>query len=178
MPSPCARTSPRDPPPHARRGSWLWGGGCSVPQFTPATLKNVTASGRECRYVCRSDLSLRRRASLASVLVLYHSLRLRACHTLTVSHARGRGDTPATRDLLKYGVCVSASLGYLGFSEGAKRVIESTACSGPPSVQGESNAGGGQFDSCEARVAQTLHLVPDSSVDRLRRRRPCQYPLK
>ena len=48
-------------------------------------------------------------------------------------------------------VCASrgsgCQLGYLGFSEGAKRVIESTACSGPPSVQGKANAGGGQFDS-------------------------------
>ena len=82
-----------------------------------------------------------------------------------MSHARGDGDTRNATYFIT--LCVSASLGYLGFSEGAKRVIESTACSGPPSVQGESNAGGGQFDSCEARVAQTLHLVPDSSVDKL-----------
>jgi hypothetical protein len=102
-------------------------------------------------------------------------------------------------------------LGYLGFSEGAKRVIESTACSGPPSVHGEAIACGGHFHRSvgkqglseillargpdlallpdglvhslvraliltltasrggqfETRVAQTLHLLPDSFVDQL-----------
>eukprot|EP00964_Phaeocystis_antarctica_P140247 scaffold105044_cov60-Phaeocystis_antarctica.AAC.4 len=61
-------------------------------------------------------------------------------------------ETPHTAQRFTQGVCVSrgsgCQLGYLGFSEGAKRVIESTACSGPPSVQGEADAGGGgQFDS-------------------------------
>ena len=111
-----------------------------------------------------------------------------------------------------HNIITESSSGYLGFSEGAKRVIESTACSGPPSVHKEAIAGGGHFDwsvgkqglsealalahgsdlallpdglvhslvraliltltesrggQFETRVAQTLHLLPDSFVDQL-----------
>ena len=119
----CKNFPPGPSPTRAQRVLVVGWRVLSTSVHTPATLKNVTASGRECsyRYVCRSET-----ACLSCLCISTLPLSTTTCmsHTHSVARARARRHARNARPIKVRCVrqCVSRLLGFLGGRQEGHRV--------------------------------------------------------